>query len=841
MTTGYEGQIPPGRVTGRAAPPAAATSIDDADLLTGLTVQDKVLLLTGADSWRTQGADALGLRPMITSDGPAGVRGVVLDERLPSSSLPCPSALAATWDTGLVGELAAALGVEARSKGVDVLLAPTINLMRTPLGGRGFECFSEDPELTARIGVAFVTGVQSAGVAATVKHFVGNDSETERWSYDARIAERVLRELYLVPFEACVREGAVALVMAAYNKVNGIPMTENGRLLRGVLKDEWGFDGVVTSDWHAARSTAATALAALDLAMPGPDGPWGSMLAQAVIDGAVTPEVLDDKVIRLLRLARRVGALDGHPGDGPARPVLIEAGLLRRATASALTLLRNEGGVLPFGALNRLAVIGPNAVRPAIHGGGSAVVVPVTVSTPAAALSAALAGQAEVTVAEGCQTWVVVPEPDLTALRDPGTGEPGLHLEFRAADGHLLAAEHRASPSLAWWDQVPPGVGWGKPGRIVLTTSFRPDASGAHLLGVAGVGHLTLTVDGVVVADGATVVPSDPVEAMTRPGEIRATAALEAGRPAQIRLEFTPAADGEGPLFVRLGIVPVTDDDHLLAEAEQAARHADAAVVVVGSAPMTESEGFDRATLALPGRQDELVRRVAAVNDRTVVVVNAGMPVLMPWAEQVAAVVYAWLPGQAMGEALADVLLGRAEPGGRLPVTLPAAEADAPVLHAVPRDGRLDYDEGLFIGYRGYDARGSVPQFPFGHGLGYTTWSFDSVRAEPANPAAGDDLRLTVTLRNTGSRPGREVVQAYLAGPPGDAQAPLRVLAAFGSVTAAPGEPAEVTLQVPSRAFARWDEAAAGWVWPPGEFTVHIGRSSRDLRLTVPVSSGPAS
>ncbi|HEX3921269.1 MAG TPA: glycoside hydrolase family 3 C-terminal domain-containing protein, partial [Streptosporangiaceae bacterium] len=807
MTTGYEGQIPPGRVTGRAAPPAAAASIDDADLLTGLTVQDKVLLLTGADSWRTQGADALGLRPMITSDGPAGVRGVVLDERRPSSSLPCPSALGATWDTGLVSELAAALGAEARGKRVDVLLAPTINLMRTPLGGRGFECFSEDPVLTARLGVAFVTGVQSAGVAATVKHFVCNDTETERWGYDVRIAERVLRELYLVPFEACVREGPAALVMAAYNKVNGIPMTENGRLLRGVLKDEWGFDGVVTSDWDAARSTAATALAALDLAMPGPDGPWGSMLAQAVLDGAVTPEVLDDKVIRLLRLARRVGARSGHADAGPAHPALIDPGLLRRATASALTLLRNEG-VLPLAPRGSLAVIGPNAVRPAIHGGGSAVVVPVTVSTPAAALGAALAGQAEVTVAEGCQTWVVVPEPDLAALRDPGTGEPGLHLEFRAPDGPLLAAEHRASPSLTWWDQVPPGVGWGKQGRIVLTTSFRPDASGPHLLGVAGVGHLTLTVDGAVVADGATAVPSDPVEAMTRPGEIRATAELEAGRSAQIRLEFTPAADGEGPLFVRLGIVPATGDDRLLAEAEQAARRADAAVVVVGSAPMTESEGFDRATLALPGRQDELVRRVAAVNDRTVVVVNAGMPVLMPWADQVAAVVYAWLPGQAMGEALADVLLGLAEPGGRLPVTLPAAEADAPVLHALPRDGRLDYDEGLFIGYRGYDARGTVPRFPFGHGLGYTTWSFDSVRAEPANPAAGDDLRLTVTLRNTGSRPGREVVQAYLAGPPGDPQAPPRVLAAFGGATAGPGEPAEVTLQVPSRAFARWDESA---------------------------------
>jgi beta-glucosidase len=282
VTTRYDGLRPPGRTPGQAGAGTTANTRADRDaaaLVAGLPVLDKVLLLTGADSWCTQGADALGPRPMITSDGPAGVRGVVLDERHPSSSLPCPSALGATWDPGLVGELAAALGAEARAKGVDVLLAPTINLMRTPLGGRVFECFAEDPVLTARLGVAFVRGVQSAGVAGCVKHFVGNDSETQRWTYDARIAEHVLRELYLAPFEACVREAGAALVMAAYNKVNGVPMTEHAQLLRDVLKDEWGFDGVVTSDWHAARSTAATALAALDLAMPGPDGPWGVPLA----------------------------------------------------------------------------------------------------------------------------------------------------------------------------------------------------------------------------------------------------------------------------------------------------------------------------------------------------------------------------------------------------------------------------------------------------------------------------------------------------------------------------------------------------------------------------------
>ena len=441
-------------------------------------MDEKALLLTGADSWRTQGAEALGLRPMITSDGPAGVRGVVLDERQPSSSLPCPSALGATWDPELVRELAAALGAEARGKGVDVLLAPTINLMRTPLGGRGFECFAEDPVLTAVLAVAFVRGVQGAGVAATAKHFVGNDSETERWTYDARISEAVLRELYLAPFEACVREAGVALVMAAYNKVNGIPMTEHARLLRDVLKGEWGFDGVVTSDWHAARSTAGTALAALDLAMPGPDGPWGGQLAAAVADGSVAADVLDDKVIRLLRLAERVGALflpggDDPPGpprvpaaradlrpavaagsgfaasphDLPSQPSsLIDPALLRRAAAASFVLLRNENdAALPIdpALVRRVAVIGPNAIRPAIHGGGSAVVMPKAVSTPAAGLTAAFAGQAEVTVAPGCQTWVVVPEPDAGSLRDPATGEPGLRLEFRDRDGGLLAAEHR--------------------------------------------------------------------------------------------------------------------------------------------------------------------------------------------------------------------------------------------------------------------------------------------------------------------------------------------------------------------------------------------------------------
>ena len=825
------------------------------ELVSALSATEKAGLLAGADSWRTPACEAIGLRAMVTSDGPAGVRGTTKDERKPSASLPCPSALGATWDVDLVHSLAAALGVEARSKGVDVLLAPTVNLMRTPLGGRGFECFAEDPVLTAWLASAYVRGVQHAGVAAAVKHYVGNDSETGRWTYDARIGEAVLRELYLVPFEACVREAGALLIMAAYNKVNGTAMTENVRLLRDVLKREWGFAGVVVSDWDAARSTRATALGGLDLSMPGPDGPWGDLLARAVADGAVPAELLDDKVVRLLRVAREVGALNGADGhlsagaDGhfsavaTAAPRLVDSALLRGAAAASFVLLRNPGDVLPLDpeTIRRVAVIGPNAVYPTIQGGGSAGVSAAGISTPARALRSALAGPADVSVAIGCQTWQLLPEPPAGSLHDPVTGSDGVWLEFRDEDDKLLAAEHRASASLAWWDGVPAGVGWGQPGRISLSTSFRAAAAGPHLLSVAGVGRLRLTADDVTVIDDATTIPQDPVEAMTRPGELRTELWLDPGTDTELRVDFWPAADGAGPLAVRLGIVPAADDEVLLVEAEAAAATADAAVVVVGSAELTESEGFDRPGLALPGRQDELVSRVAAVNARTIVVINSGMPVLMPWAERVAAIIYAWLPGQAFGDALTDVLLGAAEPGGRLPVTLPAAEADCPVLHATPDEhGILDYSEGLLIGYRGYDANDVVPRYPFGHGLGYTSWAYESIEC-PADMASGEGLELTVTVRNTGPRAGKEVVQVYLAEPrlAADHGRPRRVLVAFAAVRAAPGELAQAGLTIPARAFARYDESLADWIWPVGDYTVHVGRSSRDLPLSARMRSAP--
>ncbi len=833
---------------------SATTGIrgDESSLVASLSLEQKIRLLTGADAWQLYGEDAIGLRPLVMSDGPAGVRGKRFDRADPSSSLPCPVALAATWDVALVRSVAAALGHEARAKGVDVLLAPTVNIVRTPLSGRGFECFSEDPVLTARIAVAYVQGIQSTGVAATVKHFVANDSETDRRNYDARITERVLRELYLPPFEACVVEADIALVMAAYNSVNGASMTANRALLRDLLKTEWGFGGVVVSDWSGTRTTGASARAGLDLVMPGPNGPWGERLVAAVQAGNVTEAEIDDKVSRLLVLARRLGALrqavDGGapaavrgrngPAADPAIHARIDPGLLREVTARSFVMLRNRRGLLPLkaGGIRSLALIGPNATGPQSQGGGSVRVLPVVRPGLADSLRAALDG-AEVSVHQGCLNSPTVPAPGDGGLRDPVSGEAGVRVEVRDAAGKVLYDALFPTSVLTWWDGLPAAV--NVPGsEVVMRARFRPDADGPYLVGAAGVGHLRVSVDGSMVGEATTLFPRDVVEAFSRPPELRIPVELKAGREVDMRFEHRPDVRGRGAGFVtmRLGIAPHREEESLLEDAAAGAAAADAAIVVVGSAEGTESEGYDRETMALPGRQDELVRQVAAANPNTVVVINSGMPVLMPWADEVAAIIQVWLPGQAFGEALADSLLGLTEPSGRLPVSIPRVEADSPVLRAQPEAGELNYSEGLLVGYRGYDRSGTEPLFCFGHGLGYTEWTYESLAAAPESLTPGQDIHVAVTVRNSGGRSGREVVQLYVEGPDDDPSRPLRVLAAFAVVDAEQGELVEARLTVPARLLARFDEELRQWVWRPGTYALHAGRSSRDLRLATHVA-----
>src|SRR5712691_5316420 len=706
---------------------------DESELVARLSLEQKVHLLTGLDSWVLHGESAVGLRPMVLSDGPAGVRGTRFDSANPSTSLPSPIGLGATWDERLIEELGRALGREARSKGIDVVIGPTVNIVRTPLSGRGFECFAEDPLLTSRIAVAYVRGVQSVGVGATVKHYVANDSETERRTYDARVSERVLRELYLPPFEACVAEADVFLVMAAYNSVNGAFMTANLALLRDLLKTEWGFSGVVVSDWSATSTTVASAAAGLDLVMPGPTGPWGEHLVAAVRAGSVPEAEVNDKVSRLLGLARRVGALNGavnEDGHSSAGPALVDSHLLRDVTARSFVLLSNPRGLLPLdsGKPRKVALIGPNATDPQTQGGGSVRVLPAVQTDLAKSLRAALRSAASVSVHQGCLTSATTASPAHGSLRDPVSGEEGVHLEVRTADGAVVHDAHFSRSVVTWWDGLPEEV--HLPGSVVvLRARYRPEVDGPYVLGVSGVGLLRVGVDGSMLAEATNLPPRDVVEALSRPPELRVPLQLKAGREVEVRFEHGPNARGlqGGFAAMRLGITPRVEDESLLEEAVHAAAEADVAVVVVGSPDGAESEGYDRETMALPGRQDELVRRVAAANPRTVLVVNSGMPVLMPWAGEVAAIIQVWFPGQAFGDALADVLVGAAEAGGRLPVSVPRDEADSPVLSAHPQAGALTYGEGLLVGYRGYDRSEVAPLFCFGHGLGYTDWAYESL------------------------------------------------------------------------------------------------------------------
>jgi beta-glucosidase len=802
-----------------------APSIDE--LLGRLDLAAKVRLLTGADFWSTYPEPAVGLRAMVVSDGPAGVRGQAWDERDTSASLPSPTALAASWDEGLVYRLGGALAAEARRKGVDVVLGPTVNLHRSPLGGRHFECFSEDPLLTARIGTAIVRGLQDAGVGATPKHFVANDSETDRFTVDVRIDERTLRELYLAPFEQIQAAARPWLVMAAYNGVNGATMTESP-LLDGVLKGEWGFDGVVVSDWTAVRSTEAAGAAGTDLAMPGPSGPWGDALVAAVRDGRVPEAAIDEKVRRLLRLAARVGALDGvEPATATAPPVVDLPVLLREAAAAGMVLVRNAGGALPLerAALRRVAVLGPNAAVARSQGGGSATVNPAYTVSPLAGLRAAVGPDVAVTHTVGARTTEGLVPVTVDQVTDPATGEPGLECRYLDAAGRPVRTEHRTAGRLLWLGTDLSGVA-----AVELRARLTARTAGRHQVGVAGVGAYRLEVAGKPVVDEVIAPDSDDLAAaFLAPPQRAAPVELAAGERVDLVLTHQLPAGTPGA-SVMLGVEePSRAPDDELAHAVELARAADVAVVVVGTTERIESEGFDRTTLALPGRQDDLVRAVAAANPRTVVVVNSGAPVLLPWRDEVAAVLLSWFPGQEFGNALADVLLGAAEPTGHLPTTWPATAEDVPVLSTTPTDGRLDYAEGLHVGYRAWARATAAPAYPFGHGLGYTTWSYDALEV------SGGNARVTVT--NTGERTGRQLVQLYLSRTDSAVDRPALWLAGFTTVTAGPGETTTAELTLPAEAFRHWSTAEHGWRVEPGRYLLTAGPSATDRPLTATVDA----
>ncbi|MFE1547430.1 glycoside hydrolase family 3 protein [Streptomyces sp. NPDC058718] len=785
-----------------------------------LDLDTKTRLLAGQDMWSLPALPEIGLSSLVMSDGPIGVRGVRWTADDPSVALPSPTALAAAWDPALARRAGRLLAQEARRKGVHVLLAPTVNLHRSPLGGRHFEAYSEDPYLTGAIGTGYVQGVQDGGVGTTVKHFVANDAETDRFTVDNRIAARPLRELYLAPFEAIVKNAHPWGIMTAYNQVNGVTMTEHRHLVNEVLRGEWGFDGYNVSDWMAARSTTGDIEGGLDVAMPGPVTVYGEALAAAVRAGEAEESAVDAAVRNVLRLAARVGALEGAPAVVTEHPATIDGDALAREIARrGFVLVRNENTALPL-KRGTVALSGAAARDARVLGGGSAQVFPEHVVSPLAGLTAALP--------DGALTFTVGADPS-DELAPAGEGFT-LRARCRDAEGRVLGEGSLPNGQVQWiGDDLPAGVTHEELASVEVVGTFTPHESGEHSFGTRGLGAFTLAVAGETVFDGVQAMgpETDPFEAFFGSPVERAKVALTAGETVEVSLHHTLNKEFASPLpavmfsFVHLG--PRRDPDELIAEAVEAARAADTAVVVVATTERVESEGFDREDLALPGRQDELVRAVAAANQNTVVVVNAGSPVEMPWREDVAAILLSWFPGQEGGAALADVLTGAEEPGGRLPTTWPAALADVPVTEVTPTGGVLDYTEGVFIGYRAWDKAGAVPAYPFGHGLGYTTWSYDSLTAGPDT--------VTVRLTNTGDRTGREVVQVYLAPVSDDHDRPARWLAGFASVEAAPGETVETAIALPRRAFEIWDEEKNGWAFVPGAYEVLAAHSLNDARL----------
>ncbi|MDZ4826448.1 MAG: glycoside hydrolase family 3 C-terminal domain-containing protein, partial [Actinomycetota bacterium] len=772
------------------------------DLLDQLTIDEKAAMCAGVDMWHTAAVERLGIPALKVTDGPLGARG----ERWTggrSHAFPCGTALGATWDPDLVRRVGERLGVEARRKKAHVLLAPTVNIHRHPLAGRNFECYSEDPYLSARIAVGYIEGVQSQGVGCSVKHLVANDSEFERMTISSEVDMRTLREISLVPFEAAVREAGAWSVMSAYNRLHGTYCSENAWLLTDLLKREWEFDGFVVSDWFGTHSTTPAANAGLDVEMPGPPQWFGGRLAQAVRDGEVDEKVLDDKVRRVLTILERSGGLD-EPRIGPEESVddPADRAVAREAASASFVLLRNENDALPVSSIKTLAVIGPNADVAHVMGGGSARVSPHPLVSPVQGLRARFS-DTDVVFERGCTNHKRIPPLDTRFLAGP------LQVEYfagREREGRPVLVE---SGERAWFTWLGP-VGGGVPAdfSVRLRATLQPPESGTWTLSLVQAGRARLFFDGEVLLDNWN--PAGRSDAFYGFGseELTATVELVAGQTYDIEVEAVPAAPSMGGLGI--GCLPPEGAD-MLPRALALAARADAVICVVGTDGEWESEGHDRESMALPGAQDDLVRAVAAVNPRTVVVVNAASPVSMPWAGAVAAVMQCWFPGEEWGNALADIVSGDVSPSAKLPTTLPKRLEDTPAFTNYPGErGQVRYGEGVFVGYRWYDTREIEPQFCFGHGLSYTTFEI----GEPT----WNGSEVTVRVTNTGKRPGAEVVQCYVRDVEASVARPLQELKAFAKVMLEPGEHRDVTFTLDDRAFAFWDVDRSDWTAEPGDF-----------------------
>ncbi|HZB44465.1 MAG TPA: glycoside hydrolase family 3 C-terminal domain-containing protein, partial [Pyrinomonadaceae bacterium] len=795
-------------------------------LLKQLTLEEKVDLLGGTDGFFVRGVERLKLPRLKMADGPGGVRNFG-----PATAMPSGIALAATWNTALAERVGTEIGRDARAKGVHFLLGPGVNIYRAPMNGRNFEYFGEDPYLAARTAVGYIRGVQSQNVSATIKHYMGNNSEFDRHNTDSVIDERAMREIYLPAFEAAVREARVGAVMDSYNLVNGVHASQSKHLLTDVAKTEWGFDGVMMSDWFATYDGVAAANAGQDLEMPGPAHMNRKNLLPAIEQGKVSVATIDDKVRRILRLAARFGWLDRDQTDlsvprfnQQGRRVALEA------AREGIVLLKNEGGLLPLDKrkLKTVAVIGPTAYPAVPMGGGSGQVLPFAAVSILEGLGNALGAAASVTYHRGLPTHGELAEATefVTAAAN---GEPGLKAEYFDNPDLKGAPVITRTERNVNFRRAPRGIvgelSVGFPDRTVAerwTGYYVPKSAGEHDIFVESTGEdggsFRLSLDDKVVLDNWT----------THPAMVNyATLALDA-RPHKIVLEHRGRSQWLGGRL-RLGVVrrgAAVDP-----QAKALAAKADVVVVAAGFDPETESEAADR-TFRLPPGQDELIREMAAANRNTVVVLTSGGGAEMgAWLERVPALVAAWYPGQEGGTAVAEVLLGDVNPSGRLPVTFERRWEDNPAHASYYPEGntkRVVYKEGVFVGYRGYEKNGTAPLFPFGHGLSYTRFQYGNLSVKPSGGATFD---VSFDVKNVGGREGADVAQVYVGDTHAKVPRPAKELKGFAKVSLRPGETKRVSVRLDRRALSYYDAEAKRWRADPGDFDVLVGRSSAQIEL----------
>ena len=797
-----------------------------------LTLDEKVSLLSGFNSWYTSKIEKKNVPSIKMSDGPNGVRG---DSNSGKSSacFPCAISIGSTWDLPLIKNIGIALGEEAQAKDVDVLLGPTINIHRHPLGGRHFESFSEDPFLTGKIATNYVQGVQSKNVAACLKHFVGNDTEYERHSISSNIDAQTLREIYLLPFEMGIKEGNAKVVMSAYNKLNNIFCSSHQELLIKILKEEWSFDGYVVSDWGAALETIENANGGLDLEMPGPSNVWGKALIDAVKAREVSEKLIDDKVKRILTVAEFSNRFQKpeikaeQAIDQPKHRLL-----LRKAAADGMVLLKNEG-LLPLKKnIKKLAVIGPNAMEAQIIGGGSASLKPHYQVHPLEAVRERFGHETEILYSKGCHTHKYLPKINEGLMEE----KDGFLVQYFNGDQfeENLLLEERLTGSKFWVFEGFAKDVISKEERpnisVKFSCTYKPDISGLHEFEVFGIGKCRLLIDGNELIDNWT--SSDPGEAFFTFGSAskKGVANFQKGKAYKIEVQYH--FEGSFPA-VYIGC-QAPDEVDIFQEAIEIASHADEVILIAGTNSDWETEGNDRADFNLPANQNKLIEAILETNQNTVVVINTGSPIHMPWEKKAKAIIQTWFAGQEFGNALVDILSGKVNPSGKLPTTFPVRIEDTPAYKNYPgNDLQMNYDEKQLVGYRWYEVKSIRPLFCFGHGLSFTNFNYQNLEV-----TTDSDFIVTCNfeIQNIGDISGLEIAQCYVsfASPlPGE---PCKTLQGFVKEEIDANELKKVEIKLGPRNFSYWSVETNTWQIREGSYQILIGSSSENILLQASIN-----